>query len=154
MAKLTWHVPNFCDGDGESVEFETVEEFYAIPEITEDQQRSAFVRWSYSDPHLMVELNDGSFWVVAKLSRGANKILNLPKWKMPLKDRAELINKQKPSRLFDPDEVVNDEGDWHYKYSKFIAEARVTGDQLELRFEDESEWVPVDSDNLHISWGR
>jgi hypothetical protein len=61
------------------VEFATEEEFYAIREIMDDQQRSAFVRWVYHKPYLIVELNDGSFSAVAKLSPGANKVLKLPK---------------------------------------------------------------------------
>jgi hypothetical protein len=155
MMKLTWHVPNFVDAEVETVEFSTVEEFYALPDIARKSASPGFIRWSISDTLLMAEYQDESFWAIANLSRKAITALNLPKWKMPLRKRAELINKQKPARLFYPDEeLVYDKEGWHYRYSRFIEEARVVNDQLEFRFEGGTDWVSVNPDSLNISYGK
>lgn len=85
---LTWHYPAYFDTDQRTtVEFATVEEFYALPRIVrlsaapKQFTDEEFLRWSVSGILLMWEGKGGGHWVIAYLSSDAVTALNLPEWK-------------------------------------------------------------------------
>jgi hypothetical protein len=146
--KMWWHYPNFVETDERTeVEFTSMEEFYTIPRIVELSQNEGFSRWSISDGYLMAEYTDESFWVIAnRLDAAARNLLSehLPKWVMPVRKEAELINRQLPAR------VVHSETS---ELGEYIVEARAVNDRLEYRYFGKDEWTPKPA-NSGLSYVR
>lgn len=71
------HIPGFVTGsDPEDIPFSTLEELLDVPFIAR-WKTDRFSRYSLSDKHLMAEMKDGGFWVLATLDW---PIDGLPMW--------------------------------------------------------------------------
>jgi len=84
MIRLVQYIPAFVE-TGEPPKEATVENvaaMLALPWVKEWEQDAGFVRWGYSDRHLMA-ISKGKWWVVAIIIEGDVPATELPEWSGP-----------------------------------------------------------------------
>ena len=75
--KIVQEVPNYCDVEPKSAEFNTLAELLEIDWVK--SSKDDFYRWSLSGNRLMEESDEGRYWwVVGYVARP--DLLDLPKW--------------------------------------------------------------------------